>query len=294
MIKGIGFSLFASMLFGFLYYFSTLLKPLSGQDIFGFRILFTVPFLLAAIFLFKQKHAFIILYQRIRQTPWYLAVICFNGSIMGLEMWLFLWAPNNGSSVSTSLGYLLMPLCLVLSGKLIFKEQISRLKFIAILTAALGVGMNIVIKGGLSWESLVVCGGYSLYFIIRKKLQLTDFACFTLEMLCTLPVAIYFAMQQDLSLVQQLNPNILYYLLILGLVSGIALISYVTASNLLPINLLGLLGYAEPILMLIVSLIIGEHIGHDSYPLLSCLFAAMLLLILDGFLYVRKQIKHLH
>lgn len=53
MIKGILLSLSASVLFGYLYYFSTLLQPLGGEDIFGFRIIFTLPFVIAAVFLFK-------------------------------------------------------------------------------------------------------------------------------------------------------------------------------------------------------------------------------------------------
>mgnify|MGYP000208309811 CR=1 FL=1 len=35
MLRGILISLLASLLFGYMYYFSTLLKPLSGTDIFA-------------------------------------------------------------------------------------------------------------------------------------------------------------------------------------------------------------------------------------------------------------------
>ena len=44
MLRGILISLLASLLFGYMYYFSTLLKPLSGTDIFGYRMIFTFPF----------------------------------------------------------------------------------------------------------------------------------------------------------------------------------------------------------------------------------------------------------
>ena len=52
MLKGVAFSLFASLLFGYMYYFSTLLLPLSGTDIFGYRIVFTLPFVAAAVIFF--------------------------------------------------------------------------------------------------------------------------------------------------------------------------------------------------------------------------------------------------
>ena len=54
MLRGILISLLASLLFGYMYYFSTLLKPLSGTDIFGYRILFTFSF-----FALKQKQALV-------------------------------------------------------------------------------------------------------------------------------------------------------------------------------------------------------------------------------------------
>ena len=51
MLRGILISLLASLLFGYMYYFSTLLKPLSGTDIFGYRMLFTFPFVALSVVL---------------------------------------------------------------------------------------------------------------------------------------------------------------------------------------------------------------------------------------------------
>ena len=45
MFKGVLVSLLASFLFGYMYYFSTLLKPLSGTDIFGYRMILRFPLL---------------------------------------------------------------------------------------------------------------------------------------------------------------------------------------------------------------------------------------------------------
>ena len=72
-------------------------------------------------------------------------------------------------------------------------------------------------------------------------------------MIALLPVSVYFALQTDFATVQESNPNIWGLLVLLGLISGSALIAYVIASNMLPMNLLGLLGYVETILMVIIS-----------------------------------------
>lgn len=288
MLKGTIYSILASVLFGYIYYFSTMLMPLSGEDIFGYRVIFTLPFVWAAVFLFKQQHYVHEHLQRIKRQPYLLAVFLFNGLMMGFQMWLFLWAPNNGSALSVSLGYLLLPLVMVLMGRLFFHEHISLLKRLAVILATIGVLSNIFLKGGLSWESIAVCG-YAFYFIIRKWLKISDIASFALEMTLVSPICIYFAYQVDLPLVQQSNENIVSLLFLLGLMSGIAFILYIAASNLLPINLLGLLGYVEPIMMLMVAFVIGETLDTDSYPLALCLIFSMVLVLLDGIWVMRRN-----
>ena len=282
MFKGVLVSLLASFLFGYMYYFSTLLKPLSGTDIFGYRMIFTFPFVVLSVFMFKQKNALIHRLKLIKKQPHLALPYLFCGLLMGFQMWLFLWAPNNGSSLSVSFGYLLLPIVMVTAGRLIFKERISTFKFIAVVIAALGVISNIVLKGGLSWEAIAICVGYTTYFSVRKALKNSDLASCCLEMLILIPISIYFALQTDFAVVEQSNPNILGLLVLLGLISGTALIAYVIASNMLPMNLLGLLGYVETIMMVFVSFFIGEQIDAESYPLFICLVLAMILIMIDG------------
>ena len=288
MAKGIISSLCASILFGYLYYFSTLLQPLSGEDIFGYRIILTIPFVIAAVFVFKQQPIFLQHLKNIYQQPWLALIYLLNSFLMGFQMWLFLWAPNNGSALSASFGYLLLPLVMVVAGRLLFKEQISAIKLIAVLIAAMGVISNIILKGGLSWESMAVCIGYTLYFSLRKHFKISDLSSFCIEMLLMLPICIYFAWQVDMPQIYQVNTHIYYLLPLLGLISGTALITYVLASSMLPMNLLGLLGYIETILMVIVAFMIGETIDTQSYPLFLCLSIAISLIIADG-IYKAKR-----
>ncbi|MCX2961716.1 EamA family transporter, partial [Rodentibacter heylii] len=95
MLKGILVSLLASFLFGYLYYFSTLLKPLSGTDIFGYRMIFTFPFVILAVLIFKQKNTLIERLKHLQKRPHFALSYILCGALMGFQMWLFLWAPNN-------------------------------------------------------------------------------------------------------------------------------------------------------------------------------------------------------
>lgn len=283
MFKGVACSLTASLLFGFLYYFSTSLEPLSGQSIFAYRIVFSMPLMWIIFFLFKQKPYLIAYKQRLQKQPWLILVLLITATISGFEMWLFLWAPHNNEAINVSVGYLILPLVLVLFGKIFFKEKITPFKSLAIIFAGLAVLVDIISKSGGSWTSGAVCA-YAIYFALRRRFNITDLASLLIEFTLMLPVCFYFIYQTDLSVVQQNNPNIIWRLIFLGIISGVAFTVYILASNLLPMNMLGLLSYMEPILLLCSAVILGEKITSQDYPLFIGLVLAIVCVIIDGVL----------
>ncbi|SUT94390.1 permease [[Actinobacillus] rossii] len=282
MIKGIFFSVTASFGFGGVYYLSTVLRPIEGSQLFGVRTLVTLPFVLFAIVLLHKQQEFIDFLKRIKKQPHLLAVIILGGLNMGSQMWLFLYAPVSGKAIEVSIGYLLLPLIMVLFGRLFFKERLTTIKAVAVLFALIGVVSKIILTGAFSWETAFVCLGYPIYFALRKYFNMLHISAFALEMLSMVPASLYFASQIDFSFAEIQNPTIYWGLFLLGLVGGTAFIFYIMSSQLLPINLLGLLGYLEPFMMLIVSFIIGERLDETSYILMICLFISISLLILDG------------
>ena len=279
MLKGVLFSLTASFLFGCLYYLAIHLKPLTGESIFGIRMVLTLPCLFLALLLFKKWDEFSLFLQRLKREPKLFLLILTTSTIVGGQMWLFLWAPNSGKAIEVSMGYLLMPIVMVAFGKIVYKEPLSRNKWLAIIFAFIGVVSNIILAGKLSLESVFICTGYPIYFYLRRKFEIAFL----------IPVAIYFISNTDMQAVQEVNPYIYIFIALLGIISGAALISYTLASTILPFNLLGLLGYVEPCVMLLISFLIGEKLNPNAYILMSCLLIAVLLLILDGIQAVRRS-----
>ncbi|EXI63097.1 hypothetical protein MHD_02875 [Mannheimia granulomatis] len=292
MLKGILFSLSASVLFGCMYYLAIFLRPLSGESVFGIRMVVTLPFLFLALFLFKKQKDFFAFIQRLIKEPYLLLVMLVTSSIVGGQMWLFLWAPNSGKAIEVSMGYLLMPIVMVAFGKVVYQEMLSFNKWLAIIFAFIGVMSNILLSGKLSLESLFVCTGYPIYFYLRRKFGLSHLYSFVCEILFLIPVALYFIGKTDMLYIESQNPNIYYFIVLLGLISGAALISYTLASTILPFNVLGLLGYAEPCVMLVISFLIGETLAKEAYLLMGCLLIAVLLLVLDGAMALRRQRKY--
>lgn len=287
MLKGILFSLSANILFGAGYYFAVLLRPLESDSIFGFRIVVLMPFILLAIFLFHQQKAFKDLYYRVKQTPYLIFILLLLALNTAIQLWLFLWAPNNNQAIEVSIGYLLLPIVAVALGKLVFKEHFTLLKWLALFFATLGVTINIFLTASISWATFVAGFGYPIYIVLRRYFHINNLATFFVELLLLLPFAIYYIAQVDQASILMQNEYLYFYLALLGLVNGMAFILYIASSNLLPINVLGLLGYAEPLVMLFISFAIGEVLEAKSYILMACLAVSIILLSVDSFRKVK-------
>lgn len=294
MLKGVLFSLSASILFGCMYYLSTFLEPLSGLSIFGFRMVVTIPFLFIALLIFKKQKEFLAFLAKLKEEPLLIPIILITSAIVGGEMWLFLSAPNSGKAIEVSMGYLILPIAMTAFGKLVYKETLSLFKWLAVAFAIIGVASNLYLAGHFSWEGIFVFTGYPIYFYLRKKYGLSHLHSFVLEILFLIPISIYYISQTDMQYIESQNEQIYYLIALLGLVSGSALICYTMASSILPFNLLGLLGYVEPCVMLIFAFIMGEKLSQDAYILMSCLFIAIILLVLDGLMIIRKQKRKVH
>lgn len=283
MLKGILASLAANVLFGAVYYFAVLLRPLNGEAMFGFRIVVVLPFILLAIFLFRQQADFARLWQKIRQNRLLIGVILLLALNTGVQLWLFLWAPNHGQAVQVSIGYLLLPIVAVALGKIVFNEHFTKLKWLSLLFAVIGVGSNMLSQGAISWATWLAGLGYPVYITLRRYFAINNLATFLVELILVLPVALYYLNQIDMATIETQNPQIYHYLALLGLVSGTAFILYIASSNWLPINVLGLLGYVEPLVMLFISFAIGEMLDSGAYLLMICLSISIGLLSWDSF-----------
>ena len=283
MIKGITASVLASVLFGALYYLSPFLAPLDGEQIFGWRVLLTLPFTTALVLWSGEWAQVRQLWVRVRAQPLLALGLLASAALLGVQLWLFMWAPLHGRALPVSLGYFLLPLAMVLTGRMVYREYLHPAHRVATVLAAAGVAFAVVRAGGVSWETWLVALGYTVYFVLRRRLQTDGLAGHWVDMLLMAPAALWFAVRVPSSLPLIAGHPRLYVLLsALGLVSAIALVLYMAASRLLPLGLFGLLIYVEPVLLVIVALLLGEAIPQDEWPTYALVFAAVLALVADG------------
>lgn len=290
MFKGVALSVMASVTFGVLYFYTILLKDLDGQQTFGWRIIATLPFLTIFMLLSGDFIHVKTIFKRIIEKPILIVMLMLTSALTCFQLWLFLWGPMHGRGLQVSLGYFLLPLVLVLAGSVFYKEKLSKFQIVAVICAVLGVGHELWRLGSIAWETLSVALGYSLYFLIRKKLNTDNLGGFWWDILICIPVAIYFT-QTGVNAYQQFaeKPMLMLVVAGLGLLSAIGLGSYILASRYLPMVLFGLLSYLEPVLLALASLFLGESIRREEWFTYVPIWCAVAILALEGCVHLYQQ-----
>ncbi|MCJ2373555.1 EamA family transporter RarD [Pseudomonas sp. RGM 3321] len=288
MYKGVALSVLASVLFGVMYFYTSLMSPLDGEEIFGWRMLLTVP--CATLFMWVSGDWTRVreLAGRLRRQPLLIAGLLLSSLLLGAQLLIFMWAPLHGRSLEVSLGYFLLPLSMILTGRIVYGEHLSYLQKVAAVFAMIGVGHELWRLGSFSWETLLVAGGYPLYFVLRRKLKTDHLGGLWFDMLLMLPIGLWFIANGHPQAIQQ--ATLLYLLIpVLGVISASALVSYIVASRLLPFSLFGLLSYVEPVLLVGVALLLGESIGRDEWLTYLPIWMAVVVLMIEGAKHMLAQ-----
>ena len=289
-LPGVASSLGASVLFATLYYYTTLLQPLTGQQVYGWRILLTAPCLAVLLLGFGRWGEVRQILVRLLAEPRLWLALPVSSALVGLQLWLFMWAPINGHGLDVSLGYFLLPLTLVLTGRLVFGEAVSRLQRLACLLAMVGVGNELLLATSLSWPVWAVALGYPLYFALRRWIGTANLGGLWLDLAISLPVAATFALADGDTLQAVVeSPRMLALIIGLGALSAVALALMIIAGKRLNLALFGLLSYVEPVLLVVVALLLGESIAPDQWLTYGAIWAAILVLVLEGLKGLRRR-----
>lgn len=294
LIVGVVLAILSNVLFGVLYAYSSFLAPLSGTQVFIWRMLAMWAVLIGYLFIsgnFGLHINKLKALRTIKQWAWLLLPT----PIFLSQLWLFVWAPVNGQGVQTAMGYFLFPLMMVIFGCVIFGEKLSRLQWLAVTLAVLGVGSEIVRTQSVSWATLWVCGTYPIYYILRRMqgigavtglmVDLTIFAPFALAYL-------FFVAPSSLILVTG-SGFFIAMLAGLGLLSVLAMKTNIDASQMLPVNLYGMLSYLEPALLFILAItVLGNPFESAMIYSYGLIWLGIACLMVHGIRQFRRAHKN--
>jgi len=188
-------------------------------------------------------------------------------AILIASNWIaFVWSVMNDHAIDASLGYYICPLIVVLLGVVFLRERLSKLRWIAVAFATVGVGYTTFAEGTLLWVSLAIAGSFGFYGLIKKRAPLSALAGLTFETgVLFLPAVAYLVWRACTSGVNFGEYPFWVYILIVG--SGAATILplafYATAVKHLPLSTVGFLQYIGPTIQFFIGVFfLNEAMDH--------------------------------
>lgn len=295
MKHGIALSVLSSFLFAFLYYYVTVLRPLDGDEIFSWRVLLALPALALLISRARAWSEIIAIARRLRGDWKLWLLLLLSALLIGIQLWLFVWAPLHQKGLDVSLGYFLLPLVMVAVGRFFYHERLSTVQSVALVIAMLGVAHELVRVNSFSWVTALVMFGYPPYFMLRRAMRFGSLTALWFDMILLTVPAVLILHTRGGGVMSRFSemPQLYWLIPLLGLISSVALVCYFSASRLLPLGLFGIMGYIEPVLLFWVAfLLLNEHMSADAWSTYIPIWVAVMLIILEGvYLWIRGNRK---
>ncbi len=289
--SGVVLNVAASALFALMYAYVSLLQPLTGEEIYGWRILLTIPCMTVLVLATGHWPEVRTVARRIRHERHFWAQRLVSSALLGVQLWLFMWAPINGYGLDVSLGYFLLPITMVVLGRFAFGDRLSRLQSVACALAVIGIAFQFAIAKTLAWPALLVCLGYPVYFWLRRRTDTNNLGSTWLDMALALPLSLFFVLQRGQWLPADAPATLPWLILGLGALSALALASQALSAPRLNLTLFGLLIYVEPVLLVVAALLLGESIAPAQWPTYIAIWLAVLVLVAEGWLALRRRAR---
>ncbi|KLT73439.1 hypothetical protein PL75_02350 [Neisseria arctica] len=288
--KGIAAALLSNILFGVIYLYSHWLKPLSGTDVFAWRMIVMLGGLWLLVLvtgIWPQLKAFV---SDIGGDPRRWLLIFSATPLIAVQLWLFMWAPVNGHGVNVATGYFLFPLMMVVFARIFLGEKPNAWQKTALILAAAGVLHEIWQTQAIAWTTWVVCLGYPPYYLLRRQMQVPALIGLVLDLMLIAPFAALYLMINGSGL-DEAAWSWKYIVLIplLGIFSAVSMQLNLAASRFLPVPLFGILSYLEPVLLFLGSwILLKTEVPPESWPTYGLIISALLVSGLDGILKIYR------
>ena len=285
--KGLALAVMANIIWGVsaLYWIET--DPVSPADVVAHRAIWSLPVAAMVLILAGRLSATWALLKQLKTLLWSLL----GTVLLSLNWGVFVYAVSTGRATEASLGYFMLPLLTIIVGKVVFQEVLGLAQRIAVALALCAVLIQIVSFGSLPWVSLVVSSSFALYGAMRKKIEADTMQGLFIETLCMAPFALAWLWATGGAGMGQHGMKVDVFLLMAGMFTTAPLLTYVAASRLLPLNIVGLTSYLGPSLQLLVAqTLLGESI--DLVTALSFALVWLGVLLVSGQGVIKRKRLH--
>ncbi len=268
----------AYALWGLLPIYFKMLKSVAPVAIVANRILWSI-LVLAALLALRRGWPAVRRALGHRRTTLLLAL----SAVLIATNWLFyVYAINSGHILAGSLGYYLNPLANILLGRFVLKEQLSRLQWGAVGIAAAGIALLAAHALGQLWISLMLCGSFACYGLVRKIVAADALTGLAVETGFLLPFALAFLAVSHTPDAPWLGGTTAVSLLLIasGIISTTPLLLFTVAARRLPYSTMGMLQFLAPTIQFLLAVFLyGEPFSGVQAIAFAAIWSALALYV---------------
>jgi len=270
---GLTAALGAYVIWGLMPLYLLLVRSVPAFEFVGWRIIWTLPLCLLIALLRKQWPELRAAFAHRRTLGW----LALSATLIAVNWVVYVWAIQNGQVYAASLGYYINPLVNVLLGTMLLGERLTRMQWIAVALAAIGV--SLLAAGALTtmWISLTLALSFGSYGLIRKQVAVGAVPGLTIEstllLVPSFGVALYYAQTEGSSFA--VSTELSLAIMAGGVFTAFPLLLFAIAARKLPYSTLGFIQFLAPSIVFILGLtVFGEELKPAQAACFACIWAA--------------------
>jgi len=241
------------------------------------RTLWTALLLILTTFFLSKWNIFFELFKNIKT----IIILFISGFLIMINWFTWLYAISVDKLIDASFGYYIFPIFSVFFGIVFLKETYNRNKIISVCLVFVSILYLLFQHNVIPWIGLTVAITFSIYGLIRKKINVDTDIGLLVETLLLSPfavIAFLYLMKSNLNIFSFNEIKLSFYLLIAGPMTLIPLYLYTKGLQLVGIGPASMIFFATPTSQFLLgTLIYGESL--DVHKLISFVFVWIAVII---------------
>ena len=215
----------------------------------------------------------------------YLIYLFFSGFLIFVNWSVWIYAVSTDRIIDASFGYFIMPILSVLFGYIFFKENLNKKRIFSITLVFISIIILIFFNyKAIPWVGLIVAFSWSLYNLVRKKINVETDIGLLIESLFIFPfvlIVFYIIVINGFNDFSLSNPKLSLFLILAGPMTVIPLFLYVRGVELIGLGPTGMIFYITPTL----QFILGYFYYNEDFSLIK--FVSFIIIWIAVIIYLK-------
>ena len=178
-----------------------------------------------------------------------LIILFFTGLLISINWLTWLYAVQTNNLLDGALGYYIFPILSVFFGIIFLKEKYNRNQIISVFLVIVALIYLLIKLGEVPWIGITVAVTFSLYGLIRKKVEVSSDIGLLIETLLISPIAIClftYLVKLNINIFSSNEPVLSFYLFWAGLMTLVPLFCYTKGFSLIGIGPASMIFFLTP------------------------------------------------